>query len=196
MWVSLSTTYWSLVVQPPPFTCAGYAPPLCQTKKAILFVYLSWLFYPLQCVCSLSLSIPHGMHLVVPTHPCFFWVACHPNKTFPPKEPEQEPQNRFFPSLHCQTMPPLTSDPWPTTSYIGWWCQGLAHASPSSPVAHAFAVIYRLVCTFCRAHLPSYGVGCFLICHSLWLASFWGLGLVGSWAFPPPAYSIFTLCPC
>ena len=25
---------------------------------------------------------------------------------------------------------------------------------------------------------------------------FWGLGLVGSWAFLPPAYSLFTLWPC
>ena len=72
-------------------------------------------FYPLQCVCSLS--IPHGMHLVVPTYLCFFCMACHPSRTFLPKEPEQEPQNMFFPSPHRQTMP---SDPWPTTSYIGW----------------------------------------------------------------------------
>ena len=49
-------------------------------------------------------------------------------------------------------------------------------ASPSSPAAHAFAVFWRLVCTFYRALLASYGVGCFLICHSLWLASF------GDWA--------------
>ena len=60
------------------------------------------------------------MHLVVPTHPYFFWVTCHPSRTFPPKEPEQEPQDRFFSSPHRQTMPSLTSDPWPTTSYIGW----------------------------------------------------------------------------
>ena len=60
-------------------------------------------------------------------------------------------------------------------------------ASPSSPATHAFAMFWRLVCTFCRALLASYGVGCFLICHSLWLASF------GDWAlldhgpsFPQP----------
>ena len=71
-------------------------------------------------VCVLSLSIPHGMHLVVPTHPYFFWVACHPSRTFPPKEPEQKPQNRLFSFPHCQIMPFLLSDPWLTTSYIGW----------------------------------------------------------------------------
>ena len=62
---------------------------------------------------------------------------------------------------------------WLSTS---WWCLGLVCASPSSPAAHAFAVFWRLVCMFCRAILASYGVGCFPICHSLWLASF------GDWA--------------
>ena len=57
-----------------------------------------------------SLSIPHDMHLVVPTHPYFFWVVCHPSRTFFPKELEQEPQNRFFLSPHCQAMSSLTSD--------------------------------------------------------------------------------------
>ena len=59
----------------------------------------------------------------------------------------------------------------------GWWCLGLASASPFLSAAHAFAVIWRLVCTFCCALLASYGVGCFPICHSLWLAPFkdWAL---------------------
>ena len=59
----------------------------------------------------------------------------------------------------------------------GWWCLGFARASPSSTAAHAFAMFWRLVCTFCHALLASYGVGCFLICYSSWLASF------GDWAF-------------
>ena len=33
-----------------------------QTKKIILFVCLPWLFYPLQCVCSLSLSLYPSWH--------------------------------------------------------------------------------------------------------------------------------------
>ena len=36
---------------------AGCAALLCQIKNAILFICLPWLFYPLQCVCSLSLSL-------------------------------------------------------------------------------------------------------------------------------------------
>ena len=117
MWVSLLTTYWSSVVQLPLLTYTGCAAPLCQTKKAILFVCLPWLFYPLQCVWSLFLYL---LWHAPSTHPCFFWVACHPSRTFPPKEPEQEPHNRFFLSPHRQTMSSLISDPWPTTSYIGW----------------------------------------------------------------------------
>ena len=72
----------------------------------------------------------------------------------------------------------------------GWWCLGLARASPFSLAAHAFAVFWRLVCMFYCALLASYGVGCFLIYYSLWLASF------GDWAlldhrpsFPRPISS-------
>ena len=48
-----------------------------------------------------------------------------------PKEPEQEPHNRF--SLLPTIKPcPLTSDPWPHHVLywlgIGWWCMGLTRA--------------------------------------------------------------------
>lgn len=72
------------------------------------------------------------MHLVVLTHPFFFWVVCHPSRTFLPKKPEQEPQNRFFPLITTKPCP-LTSDPWlHGVLYwlgIGWWCLSLALAS-------------------------------------------------------------------
>ena len=61
VWVSLLTTHWSSVVQPPPITRAGYAIPLCQTKKAILFVCLLWLFL-LVTMCVLSLSLYPSWH--------------------------------------------------------------------------------------------------------------------------------------
>ena len=59
---------------------------------------------------ALSLFIPHGMNLVVPTHPYFFWAVCYPSKTFPLKEPEYKPQNRFSP-LTTARLCPLTSNP-------------------------------------------------------------------------------------
>ena len=69
----------------------------------------------------------------------------------------------------------------------GWWSLGLVRASTSSPTAHAFAVFWRLVYTFYRALWASYGMGFFLICHSLWLASFgdWAL-LDRGHSFPRP----------
>ena len=65
-----------------------------------------------------SLTNSYSMHLVIPTHFCLFWVACHPSRTFPPKELEREPQNRLPPSLHHQTIPSLTSDPWATAPVL------------------------------------------------------------------------------
>ena len=44
----------------------------------------------------------------------FFWVRCHPNKTFLPNKFEREPQNRLPLSPHCQTMPFEYLDSWPT----------------------------------------------------------------------------------
>ena len=80
----------------------------------------------------LSLSIPHGMHLAVPTHPYFFWAVCHPSRIFPPEEPEQESQNRFFP-LPTARPCPLTSNWWPHDVLywlcIGWWCLSLTCTS-------------------------------------------------------------------
>ena len=62
---------------------------------------------------AFSLSIPYGMHLVVPTQFWLFWVICHPNRTLLLKEPKQEPQNRSFPSPHHQTKSFYL---WPMTS--------------------------------------------------------------------------------
>ena len=72
----------------------------------------------------------------------------------------------------------------------GWWCLSLACASLSSSATYTFAVIWRLVCTFCHAHLASYGVGCFSICHSLCLASF------GDWALLDHGPSFPRPIPC
>ena len=69
----------------------------------------------------------------------------------------------------------------------GWWCMGLVRASPSSSATHTFAVIWRLVCTFCHALLASYDMSCFPICHFLYLASFGDWALLGHGpAFPRP----------
>ena len=134
-----------------------------------------------------SLPIPHGMYLVVLAHPYFFWVACHHSKTFPSKELEREPQNRlsplptakpylFFPLIHDPPLPVLAGYrlvmSGPCTCSTPMYIQNLS-------AAHAFAVVWRLVCVFCHSSLTLYGVNCFLISHSLQLAFFKGWTLLG-----------------
>ena len=60
-----------------------------------------------------SLPIPHGMHLVVPTYHYFFWAVYHLSRTFPPKEPKWEPQNRLssLPTARPYSLLPSTYDP-------------------------------------------------------------------------------------
>ena len=121
----------------------------------------------------LSLFIPQGMHLMVPTHLYFFWAVCHPSRTFPPKEPKQKSQNRFSPLLTAKPCPllPLTHDPsllvlagymlmmsGPCTCSTSVYVQNM-------PAAYAFAVVWRVICIFCRPYLTSYGVSYFLIFH-------------------------------
>ena len=122
-----------------------------------------------------SFAIPHGMHLVVQTHPYLFWVVCYPCRTFPPKEPEQKPYNRFslFPTAKPYFLLPLTHDP-PLPVLAGYRLVMSRPCACSTFVyvqnlfaAHAFAVIWRLICTFCHPSLTSYGVSYFLISHSL-----------------------------
>ena len=88
------------------------AVPLPSAKQKRLFCLFACygFFYPLQCVCSLSVSIPHGIHLVVPTHHCFFWVHFIPTGHFPQKCLSKNLRIGFFP---LPTARPclLTHDP-------------------------------------------------------------------------------------
>ena len=109
---------WILLFQPltafvqsgctcqPPHICAI---PYHQTKRTILFVSLPW--HPLPAtvwVPSLSLSLMACTQW--PSSALPVQVVCHPNRTLPPKEPWQEPQNRSSP-LPTTKPCPLTSDP-------------------------------------------------------------------------------------
>ena len=153
----------------------------------------------MMCVLSLSLSlyIPHGMHLEVLTDPCFFWVACYPNRTFPPKEFEEEPRIVFFFPLPTTRPCPLTHDP-PFPILVGYRL-----VVPWSRVCFTFFTRRSRIC--CVLEIGLYVLPCTFgfLWHGLFFdlpflmtCFFWGLGLVGSWAFLPPTYSVFTPWPC
>ena len=152
-------------------------------------------------VLSLSLPIPHGMHLVVPTHPCFLWVVCHSSMTYPPKELEQEPRIGFsFSPPPDHTLLPLTHDL--TTSCIGWvqagdvWalCVFHFHVYPKS----AYCSRVRRGLETCL-HILSPILG-FLWCEpfsgfSFFKAySFWGWAFSWPWAFPSSSHSLVIFC--
>ena len=138
VWVYLSTTTGSSVC---------HSPSPNKRKLFCLFVCCGTLSY--YGLGAFSLPIPHGMHLVVQTQFYFFWVVCHSSRTLPPKELEQDPQKRFFPSPHHQTMPFYL---WPmTSSYPVLAGYTLVRSRPCAclssmyvqnlSAAHAFAVV-------------------------------------------------------
>ena len=83
---------------------------------------------------------------MVPIHPCFFWVVSHPSRTLPPKESEQEPQNKFslLPTTRPYPLLSLTHDP-PLMYWLGtgWGCLGLAFA-PILCMSKACPLLIRL----------------------------------------------------
>ena len=132
------------------------------------------------------------MYLVVLTHHSFFWVVCHPSRTFPPKKFKQEPQNRLslLPIARPYPLLSLTHDP-PLQYWLGtsWWCLALVR-SLLPCMSKACLLLMRLPwtggsCAFFRSFLTSYGVNCFMILHSLSLASSKGRALLD--------YGLFSL---
>ena len=69
-------------------------------KNFVLFPFSPRHFHP-DKGWVFFLTNSYGIHLVIPVHLSLFWVVCHFSKTFPPKEFEQEPQNKLPPSPHC-----------------------------------------------------------------------------------------------
>ena len=184
------------MVQPPPLTYADCAAPLCQTKKTILFVYLLWLFLPVT-VCVLSLSFFPSWHTPgVSNSSLLLLGSMSSQQDISPKGSEQESHNRFFP-LPTTRPCPLTHDP-PLSILVGYKL-----VVAGSRVCYTFFVycscicrdleigLYVLPCTFCFLWRGLFSdLPLFMPCF------FWGLGLVGSWAFLPPTYSVFTLRTC
>ena len=118
MWVSFLATHWSA-------SCPATTTTLCWLRHVpfpdkgsfVLFYCFPWHSH-LDKGLVFSLTNFYGIHLVIPAHLSLFWVVCHPTWTLPPQEPKREFQNRLLTSPHCQTIPFLTSDPWPTAPIL------------------------------------------------------------------------------
>ena len=136
----LADHYWSV-----------YVPlPIARQKKNY-FVCLFVCRGTLSCygVGAFSLSIPYGIHLVVPAQLCSFGWYVIPTGHFPQKSLSRNLKNRFFPFPHCQTMPSYL---WPMTSpcpvLVGYrllrFGPGMHLSSmyiQNLSAAHAFAVV-------------------------------------------------------
>ena len=178
--MSLSTTTDLLVVQPPPLTYAGCATPHHQTKKTILFVCLSWHSYLLWYGCSLS---PYpSWHAPSGSNSSLLLLdgMSSQQNIFPKKAWAGTPEVGFplFPEIGLTYDQPLfilagyrLVMSGPCACSTSMYVQNLS-------TAHAFAVVWRLICTFCRPSLTSYGISYFLIFHSLWPAPFRGWALL------------------
>ena len=117
--VSFPTTHW-FVSCPAIITYMFWLCHSLLPNKEDCFVCLFTVAFLSTTVWVFSLAISHGMYLVVPTHPSFFWVVCHLNKISPPKEFERELQNRFslLPTARPYPFLPLIHDP-PLLYWLG-----------------------------------------------------------------------------
>ena len=99
-------------------------------------------------------------------------MSGNPRIVFPLSPPLD---HTFLPLTHDPSLPILAgyrlvmSRPFACSTFV--YVQNL-------PAAHAFVVIWRLVCTFYHLSLTSYGVSYFLISHLLWPAPFRGRDLL------------------
>ena len=113
------TTHW-FVSYPATTTYLCWLCHFPLPDKKDYFVHLLIVAFLSTTVWVFSLAIAHGMHLVVPTYPSFFWVVYHPIRTSPPKEYEWEPQNRLslLPTTRPYPFLPLAHDP-PLLYWLG-----------------------------------------------------------------------------
>ena len=169
-----------LAAQPPPLPYAGCA-MLHSQKKGILFYLFALRSIPMV----FSLTNSYGMHLVILAHLSLFWMVCHSNMTFPPKELERESQNKLPPSLHCQTIPSLTSDPWPITPVLARY-KWVVHkpCACSAPMCVSLRISVAYFLTLCGVDESG---------SSFFTSNFFsGLGLTWSWALSSSIWPLFS----
>ena len=179
---------------PTTFLCWLCRSPLPDKKG--YFVYLFAVAFSTRCsVCALSLSLFPSWHAPGGS---FGWHGI-PAGHFPQKSLSKNTIIGFFPLPTARPCPllPLTHDP-PLPILAGYML-----VVPGSHACFTFFICCLYIC-----HDLEIGL-CVLPCTFgfLWRGLFsdlsffmscffWGLDLVESWAFLPPAYSVFTPWPC
>ena len=182
---SATTTYQCWLCRSPLLDKEGYF--VCLLVVAFLPVTV--------CVLSLSLSLmacTWWFQLILTFFRWHVVLARH----FPQKSLSKNPRIGFFP-LSTARLCPLTHDP-PLPILAGYRLVVLGSRAcftfftHHSCICHVLEIgLYVLLCTFGFLWRGLFSDMPFFMTYF-----FWGLGLVGSWAFLPPAYSVFTLWPC
>ena len=165
--------------------------------KEDYFVCLLVIAFLLVTVCVLSLSLSlmvctWWFQLILASFGWHVILAGH----FPQKSLSKNPKIGFFPFPTARPCP-LTHDP-PLPILAGYRL-----VVPGSRACFTFFTRHSCICRVLEIGL--YVLLCTFGFLWRWLFSdllffmtcfFWGLGLVGSWAFLPPTYFVFTLWPC
>ena len=168
-------------------------------KEGYFVCLLVMAFSTRYSVCSLSLSL--SLFLITCTWwfqlilTSFRWHVISAGH-FPQKSLSKNPRIDFLP-LPTARPCPLTHDP-PLSILAGYRL-----VMPRSRACFTFLTRYSYTCRVLEIVLYvlpcTFGFlwhGLFSDLPFLMTCFFWGLGLVGSWAFLPPAYSVFTPWPC
>ena len=168
--------------------------PFARQRRLFCLFACCGFFYPLQCVCSLSLSLmacTWWFQLILTS---FGWHVI-PAGHFPQKSLGKNPRIDFFP-LPTARPCPLTHDP-PLPILVGYRL-----VVPRSRACFTFFICCSCICRNLEIGLYilpcTFGFlwrGLFFDLSFFMTCFFWGLGLVGSWAFLPPPYSVYTPWP-
>ena len=148
--------------------------------RGILFYYPSWYALNGSNSSCLLLGGMSSQQDITPQKN----MSRNPRIGFPFSLPPDHNLFYFWPMTHHSCIG------WIQAGSLGFACAPLPVYIESLSAAHAFAIVWRLICAFYRSSLTSYGVNCFLIFHSLLACSFQGLGLTWSWVFPFLAHSL------
>ena len=151
-----------------------------------MFVCLSWHLFLLRSGFFLS-PYPSWHASSGSNSACFFWGVSHPSRTLPLKNLNRNLKNRFFPSLHHQTMPCIgwvqAGDAWalrvpsfhvcPKSVCCSFACRGL-----EACLHNLSSVLFNLLCELLFDFPLPLGVGLYLILGLTFLSAHFLIALI------------------